>query len=484
MGDNNSMTGKVINSTLWSFVEAFSRQFISFLIGLVLARLLFPSDYGLIGMIQFFLAICQVFIDCGFANALICKNDRNDKDFSTAFYFNLIVGAGAYVVLFIIAPYVASFYNEPQLKLLLRVVGLTVFFNSLCIVQNAILISSMRMRLLTRATITSQILSGVIGIVMAYSGFGVWALAIQSVGGSIITATVLWVITKWRPREKWSKESFRYLWGFGIKMLFVGLISSTYSNIHALVIGKAFNKTELGLYSKANNLSRIIPNTLYSILNKVSLPAFTAIKDNQVRLLGAFRTYIRVAAFIVFPIMALLVVLAEPVIRILWTERWIAAVPVFQIMCFGCIWNTLDLLSISILQVEHRPDVLLKFEVVNKIIGFLILFVTLRFGFYAVIAGWAFYNLYEYLVYCTTNKRFLGYLYREQLLDILPTLVIAVTSAAVAFGVQMLFDGQWLKVILSSVAFGFSYIGVSYLIKLKSLSEVTDVFKMLIHKSK
>ena len=482
MGENNSMTGKVVNSTLWSFIEAFSRQFITFLLGLVLARLLYPSDYGLIGMLLFFLAICQVFIDCGFANALICKNDRNDKDFSTAFYFNILVGAGAYAILFIIAPYVASFYNEPQLKLLLRVVGLTVFFNSLCIVQNAILTSSMRMRLLTRATVVSQILSGIIGIVLAYFGFGVWALAIQSVGSSVITAIVLWVVTKWWPREKWSKESFKYLWGFGSKMLFVGLISNTYSNIHALVIGKAFNKTDLGLYSKTNNLSRIIPNTLYSVLNKVSLPAFTAIRDNKSRLLGAFRTYMSVAAFIVFPIMVLLVVLADPIIRILWTEKWIAAVPVFQIMCLGCIWNTLDLLSISILQVEHRPDVLLKFEIVNKIIGFLILAATLPLGFYAVIAGRSFYNLYEYLVYCTTNKRFLGYRYREQIKDILPTLLISIAAAAATYGVQILFANVWLKLIAGSAAFSLIYMGMAYLFKLKSLSEVKLVLNMLIYK--
>ena len=273
---------KVIKGTLWSFLEAFARQFISFLLGLILARLLFPSDYGLIGMLMFFIAICQVFIDCGFANALICKKDRDDKDFSTAFYFNLIIGVVAYLILFIIAPYVAEFYNEPILKSLLRVVALSVVFNSLSIVQNAILTATLKMRLLTVVSVISQIIAGIVGVILAYSGFGVWALAIQSVGGSFMTMLTLWIVTKWRPRESWSNASFKYLWGFGSKMLFVGLISNAYSNIHSMLIGKFFNKNQLGLYSKSYNLSRIIPNTLYLALNKVSLPSFSSISDDNI----------------------------------------------------------------------------------------------------------------------------------------------------------------------------------------------------------
>lgn len=446
--------------------------------GLVLARLLFPSDYGLIGMLQFFLAICQSFVDCGFSNALICKNDRNDKDFSTAFYFNLIIGAVAYIILFAIASLVANFYNEPILCNLLRVIGLTVFFNSLCIVPNAILQSSMRMKLLMRVTVVSQTLTGLLGIAMAYIGWGVWSLAFQSLSGSILTTILLWYVTKWRPLWTFSKESFKYLWGFGSKMLFVGLISNAYSNIHTLIIGKAFNKKDLGLFSKANSLSRLIPNTLYSVLNKVSLPAFSAISDDQVRLKAAFRVYMRVAAFIVFPLMGLLFALAEPLILFLWTDRWAAAIPIFQLIIIGCIWNTLDLLSISILQVVHQPGVLLKYETVNKIVGFAILMCSLPLGFYAVVAGRAVYNVYEYASYTRTNKRFLGYTYKEQVLDIIPTFLIMVVSCSIAYVATLLFTQNIVRLLVGGIIGVSIYIFGSYIFKLQSFSDTLQIINI------
>lgn len=472
-----SLSSKALNSTVWSFVESFSRQAITFLLGLVLARLLFPSDYGLIGMLQFFLALTQSFVDCGFSNALICKKDRNDADFSTAFYFNLVIGVIAYLILFLIAPLVANFYNEPQLNLLLRVVGLTVFFNSLCIVQNAILTSSLRMRLLTRVTLLSQTLSGIIGIISAYSGLGVWALAIQSVGGSILTTILLWLATKWIPRTGFSIESFQYLWSFGSKMLFVGLISNAYSNMHSMIIGKAFNKTDLGNFTKANNLARIIPNTLYTVLNKVSLPTFSQINDDIPRLKAAFRKYLRVASFLVFPVMGFLFFFAKPLILFLWTDRWIKAAPLFQIICFGCIWNTLDLLSISILQVLHKPQVLMRFEIINKIVGFSILIVSIQFGFVAVIIGRSVYNIYEYLIYTTTNKKYLSYTYFEQVRDIIPNLLLMLVCMPIAYFAASVFDSYILKLIVGAiVGFGL-YILVAFMLKYESFNDITSLLR-------
>lgn len=475
--NEQSLSSKALNSTIWSFTESFSRQAITFLLGLVLARLLFPSDYGLIGMLQFFLALTQSFVDCGFSNALICKKDRNDADFSTAFYFNFLIGVIAYLILFLIAPSVAIFYNEPQLNLLLRVVGLTVFFNSLCIVQNAILTSSLRMRLLTRVTLLSQTLSGIIGIICAYSGLGVWALAIQSVGGSILTTILLWLATKWVPHTGFSRESFRYLWGFGSKMLFVGLISTAYSNMHSMIIGKVFNKTDLGNFTKANNLARIIPNTFYTVLNKVSLPTFSQINDDIPRLKSAFRKYLRVASFLVFPIMGFLFAFAKPLILFLWTDRWIEAVPLFQIICFGCIWNTLDLLSISILQVLHKPHVLMRFEIINKIVGFSILIISIQFGFVAVIIGRSVYNIYEYLIYTTTNKKYLSYTYMEQVRDILPNLLLMLVCMLIAYFSASLVASSILKLVVGAiVGFGL-YLLVGYKLKYELFNDITSLLK-------
>lgn len=470
---------KVIKGTLWSFLEAFARQFISFLLGLILARLLFPSDYGLIGMLMFFIAICQVFIDCGFANALICKKDRDDKDFSTAFYFNLIIGVVAYLILFIIAPYVAEFYNEPILKSLLRVVALSVVFNSLSIVQNAILTATLKMRLLTVVSVISQIIAGIVGVILAYAGFGVWALAIQSVGGSFMTMLTLWIVTKWRPRESWSNSSFKYLWGFGSKMLFVGLISNAYSNIHSMLIGKFFNKNQLGLYSKSYNLSRIIPNTLYLALNKVSLPSFSSISDDNIHLKQIFRSYVLMASFIIFPIMGLMIVLAKPLILFLWTEKWNEAIPIFQIMCMGCVWNTLNLLSISILQVKQRPDLLLRLEIINKIVGFILLVITIPMGFYSVIIGRACYNFYEYIVYSICSNKMLLYTLKEQIVDIFPYILLTIVSCVFAYLIQGLVEKDFLKLLLGGSVGIASYISLSCIFRLRAWSDTLKLIKSI-----
>lgn len=481
MDEKSSLSTKVLRGTIWSFLESFSRQSITFLLGLVLARMLFPSDYGLIGMLQFFIAICQSFVDCGFSNALICKIDRNDNDFSTAFYFNLAIGIAAYLVLFIIAPIVAEFYNEPQLKALLRVVGLNVFFNSLCIVQNAILISSLRMKLLTRITIICQVSTGLMSVVFAYLGWGVWALAFQSVGSTLLTTILLWSVTRWRPLLVFSKVSFQYLWGFGSKMLFVGLISTVYSNIHSLIIGKVFNKTDLGLFTKANNLARLVPNTLYTVLNKVSLPSLSSISDDLPRLRDALRKYMGVASFLVFPIMGYLFVFGKPLVIFLWTEKWAEAVPLFQIICFGCIWNTLDLLSISMLQVLHKPNVLLRYEMMNKIVGLLILSITVPIGFYAVVTGRSIYNIYEYSVYTTTNKKYLKYHYKDQMLDILPNFLVMIIAMGVAYLATIIFDSNFIKLVIGfAVGFGL-YLAFTYLLKMRSLQDLLEITKKLKH---
>lgn len=473
----NSLTSKALSGTIWSFLDSFSRQFISFLLGLVLARLLFPSDYGLIGMLQFFLAICQSITDCGFSNALICKKDRNDRDFSTAFYFNSAIGVLGYLILFLIAPLVSNFYNEPQLRPLLRVVGISVLFNSLSIVQNAILISTLQMRKLMRAGVITQTIAGIAGIICAYCGMGVWALAVQSVGSSILTCSLLWAVTGWKPNAAFSRDSFDYLWRFGSKMLLVGIVSTAYSNIHSLVIGKSFSKDDLGLYAKANGLARLAPNTLYSVLNKVSMPSFTQISNDKERLKEAFRKCYRVASFIIFPIMGYLFVFGKPLVLFLWTEKWLGAVSVFQIICLGCIWNTLDLLSISLLQIFHKPDILLRYEIINKFVGLAILIVTIQWGFMAVVIGRAVYNFYEFLVYSTTNSKYLGYSFSEQLHDFFPNLLLMLISMSVALLSTTPFSSNLSRLVLGFFVGSGLYLFLSWIFKMRSFR---DLFSILV----
>lgn len=419
---NNINRSQVFWGTFWSAIEAIGRQGISFLIGLVLARLLFPSDYGLVGMLAIFLAISQVFIDCGFSNALICKRHNSDDDYSTAFIFNLAVGLTAYTVLFFISPFVADFYNEPVLTLLLRIIGLNVIFNSLCVVQNAILVIDLRIKVQTNISIICQITTGVLAIIAAYNGFGVWALALQSVSSSFLTTLLLWIYAKWSPHFIFKKDSFCYLWGFGSKMLIVGLISNTYKNIYGIIIGKVFNPTNLGLYNKAQNLADLYPKLIYSFTNKVSLPVLASFKDDPDKMKDVFRKYMKITGYVVFPVVGILFIVAQPLIIVLWSDRWADSILLFQILCLGSLWDPFNLFSLNVLQAIGRPDITLKVELVNKFIGILMILFTLPYGLYVFVVGRAIYNLYEYLVNLNCTRIYLNYTFKEQIKDLSPSI--------------------------------------------------------------
>lgn len=457
---------------MWSAIDAFAKQGISFLIGLVLARLLFPSDYGLVGMLGLFMALSQSFIDCGFSNALICKHDRDDDDCSTAFWFNFAIGIVAYIVLFITAPYIAKFYNESVLTPLTRTIGLAVFFNSMCIVQNALLTSSLKIKVQTKIAIICQISTGVFAIALAYYGWGVWALALQSVASSLLNTILLWRMAKWRPKFVFSVKSFRYLWRFGSKMLFVGLISNTYSNIHTFVIGKFFTKSELGLFAKASSFAKLIPNTLYSVVNKVSLPSLSALSQDKERLKDYFRMYMRVSAAIVFPIIGGLIVLAKPTVLVLWTSKWEGSILLIQILCLGSVWNTLNLLTISVMQIIQHPEVVLKYEIINKIVGALIIICTIPLGFLPIICGRALYNLYEYLFNTNCTRKYIGYRLVEQFSDVFVYVVITGVTMLIVYVIIRLFGNEYVQLFIGITSGIVCYAGLLYIFHVKAISDI------------
>lgn len=466
---------KVFWGTFWSAMEALGRQGISFLIGLVLARLLFPSDYGLVGMLSIFLAISQVFIDCGFSNALICKRNNSQMDYSTAFLFNAGVGCVAYLVLFLISPMVADFYREPVLIPLLRIIGLNVVFNSLCIVQNAILAIDLKIKIVTKISIICQTSTGVLAILAAYKGYGVWALAAQSVASSLLTTALLWIYAGWKPVFKFSKESFRYLWNFGSKMLFVGLVSNIYKNLFGLIIGKRFDPASLGLYNKAQNLADLYPKTIYSFTNRVSLPTLAAFKDDREMLKKVFRKYMKITGYVVFPVAGIMFVVAHPLIVTLWSTRWVDSVVLFQILCLGSMWDPFNLFSLNVLQAIGRPDITLKVELANKFVGILLIMLTLKYGLTVFVCGRAFYNFYEYMVNMNCTRTQIGYRIKEQIGDLAPSLLLTLVAMAVTRAAMCMPLQQWGTLAIAVLLGISSYLVLSILFRLEGLCLIRNI---------
>jgi len=383
----DSLKSKTQRGLAWNMVERFATQGVQFLFGIILARILSPDDYGIIAMPLIFLAIAQCFIDSGFSTALIRKQSVNEADFSTAFYFNIAVGVLCYAILFFTSPLIAKFYDTPILTDLLKVTALATLFNPLCAVQQAVLTRKMDFRSQAIISLVSATVSGGVGVYMAYNGFGVWSLVFQQVGGYFLRTVFLWLSVKWRPTTRWSNESFKYLWGFGSKVLVQGLISNIYDNIYPIVIGKVYNAKDLGNYTRAQQFSKLPSVDISGVLFRVALPVMSSIQDDDSRLSNVFFRMIRLAAFCIFPIMLGLSAVADPMIRVLLTDKWEGCIILLQLMCFNLMWYPIHAFNLTILTAKGRSDLTLKLEIIKKVIGIIILIITVPLGIVWMVGG-------------------------------------------------------------------------------------------------
>lgn len=390
---SESLKGKAVRGVIWSSIERFSVSGFNFVFGLILARLLFPSDYAVIAMLSIFMALAQTFIDSGFSNALIRKQDRTEIDNSTVFYFNIVVGTAAYLILYVSAPHIASFYGTPILTPLTKVMGLNLLLNSLCVVQQAILTAKIDFKTQAHISLISSIVSGIIGVLCAYKGLGVWSLAIQSVLASVIRTVTLWVLVKWYPKEKFSKQAFWDLFKFGSKLLASGILDTTYNNLYALVIGKRFSSATLGVYSRAEQWTNFFAINITGILQRVTFPVLSTAQNEDERLRSNYRKILRLSSFVIFPIMIGLAAVAEPLTIFFLTDKWAESIPLLRILCFALMFYPIHAINLNLLQVKGRSDLFLRLEIYKKIIGVLTLCITVPFGITAMCAGRVFTSL-------------------------------------------------------------------------------------------
>ena len=378
---------KTLRGLSWSFIDNFVTQAISFIVGVVLARLLMPEDIGVLAIIVFFIAISSSFIDSGFGTALIRKKDCTQTDCSTVFYFNIAVAFFLYGLVFFSAPFVESNLDIPGFTTILRVACVVLIINAAGAIQFTLLVKNIDFKTKTRISVTSETLSGVIAIIFAYNGFGVWSLVWKSVLGQSFTCILLWILNSWRPTLVFSIKSFRELFGFGYKLALSGLIDTVWRNIFKPIILKYFSSATLGFYEQAEKFANLFSTTLTTNIQRVSFPVLSTIQDDPEKLKMGYRKIIKSTMMITFSLMLGLAAVAKPLICILITEKWLPAVPYLQLMCLSAMLYPLHAMNLNIIIVKGRSDLFLKLEIIKKTIHVPLIFVSIYLGVEALLIG-------------------------------------------------------------------------------------------------
>ena len=448
---------KTISGVKWSAIGRFSTQGISFVIALLLARLLSPSDYGVIGMVSIFFAIAQTFIDSGFGSALIRKKDCREADYNTAFYFNILVGLISCVILSLAAPFIARFFNTPILEDIVIVMSFNMLINSFTIVQWAKLNSAIDFKSQAKINLITTLLSGTIGLALAYSGFGIWSLVFQNLAATIVRAVLLFITTRWYPKWQFSQQSFSYLFNFGSKILTASLLHTIYSNMITMIIGKFYTAKDLGYYSRGESLAAFPSTNLTSILQSVTYPILSKIQDDDQRLIQVYRKYIAMTSMVIFFGMCLLAAIAKPLIVTLLTEKWLDSVIYLQIFCFALMFDHICQLNLNILYVKGRSDLVLRLEVIKKTISISMIVAAIPFGVLAICLARAIYTQIAIVINTYYTGKLFGLGYIEQVRDFFIYLIYSLCAVIPTFVLTMVNLNSILNLVLGSSLAIFVY---------------------------
>jgi O-antigen/teichoic acid export membrane protein len=456
----------------WSTIDKFAGQAGQFAVGIVMARLLMPKDYGSIAMLSIFFAISQSFINSGMGSGLVQKKDRSEIDFSTVFVFNMVVSVIFYILLFLSAPWIAEFYKTPQLISLTRILSITIVINALSIVQISKLNLVLDFKTMAKVNLISVIVGGLIGIIVAYLGWGVWALVVKAIVSAVLSVSVLWVVTKWKPSIRFSRQSFNDLFGYGSKILLAGLYSQAFQNIYNIVIGKAYSASDLGYYERAKGYAELTSGTVSSILLQVTFPILASLQNEKERMVSIYRRLIGMTSFFIFPVMTLFALLADPLVRLLLTEKWAPTIILLQWICFARIVTPISSVNMSILKAIGRSDLFLKVDLSKLPLIILALIITIPMGVKAMVIGHVVTSGISYFINAYMPGKLFGYGALKQIQDLLPTLISTGAMAATVFLLTSVTENLLLKLILGSFSGISSYLFVCYLFKMEELNEI------------
>lgn len=470
--EGESLKRQAKKGLYWKFAEQFSNYGVQFIIGIFMARLLSPSDYGITALPGVFMAVAGIFAGAGFGTAMVRKPELTEKDLATSFYYSTGVGIVCYIALFVASPWIADFYDAPVLKPLMRVTALGFIYGPLGTPQGIILTRRLDFKTPTKIGVACKVLSGVVGIAMAYRGYGVWALTVSGMFAGIVGLALNWYVVRWYPKTGWSRESFRYLWGFGNKYMASQLLDTLYNNITPVFIGKCYSPADLGVYNRAVGYARMPSQNVHGVISGVTFPVLSRMQDDDAALARNYRRMLKVTAFVVFPMMALLAGLARPLILVMITAKWEACIVLLQLLCFSMMWWPIHAINLNLLLVKGRSDLFLRLEVIKKVWGVTILAATLPFGLTVFCAGGILSSLVSLFINTYYTGRLINCGYLTQMRDLAPILLLSLLAFATAIGCTFLIPGLWLQIVAGGLLGAGAYLGGAILLRRRELQDV------------
>ena len=472
----------VFTNLIWRFMERGGAQLVSFAVSIVLARLLEPELYGTIALVTVITSILNVFVDSGMANALIQKKDSDDLDFSSVFYFNVCFCLVLYAGLFVAAPLISRLYGMPDLVPVIRVLGLTIVVSGVKNVQQAYVSKTMQFRRFFFSTLGGTLFSAAVGIAMAYLGFGIWALVMQQLLNAAVNTAILWLTVGWRPKRMFSLERLRGLISYGWKLLASALLDTVYLKLYQLVVGLKYTASDLAFFNKGDQLCVLVVENINASIDSVLLPVLSSEQDNKDSVREMTRRAIKTSSYIMMPIMAGMAVCAEPLIRLLLTEKWLPCVPYMQVFCICYALYPLHTANLNAIKAMGRSDIFLKQEIIKKIIITAVILCTMGISAFAIALGEIVSGLASLLVNAWPNRRMLGYMYRMQLRDIMPALLASLAMAAVVWPVTLIGLGDFVTLLIQVPLGVIVYVAISAIFKIDSFSFMLGVVKKLLHR--
>ncbi len=472
---------KTIKGVGWNAAQHIGRQGIRFVISIILARMLLPEHYGVVGIVLVFIAISRTLVNSGFGQALIQKKDATYIDECSIFYTNIFLSVLIYLILWLAAPVIARFYGMPQLDILIKVLGVQLIIQSFGLIHSTLLTKRINFKTQTVVTLTSIILSGAIGITMAFNGFGIWSLVCQSLCSSTINMIGLWMCSSWRPSLSFSFQSIRQLFGFGSKVLASGLLDSFFRNIYTVVIGKLFPPAALGLYARGNSLVQLPTQNLAVIARRVIFPIFSSINDDRARIKRGMKKVLVVLFFLNCPIVVGLVVTADTLVYVLLTEKWAKCIPYIRLISLGVILYPLHLIHVNSLLSIGRSDLNLRNELIKKILTAIAIAITYRWGIEAMIIGQVVQGVFAYFINGYYSKHLFQYTYWEQIRDVLPYVVTSVFMGVCVYSLEILhFDSLVFK-FCCQIFMGITvYLTISYVLRLEAFREIVGIIQLVL----
>lgn len=472
----------VISNLVWRFAERCGAQLVSFIVSIVLARILVPEDYGTIALVTVFTAILQVFVDSGLGTALIQKKDADEIDFSSVFYFNFVVCLILYLGMFAAAPFIADFYGDVTLVPVIRILSLTIVISGVKGIQQAYVSRNMLFKRFFFSTIGGTIFSAVLGIAMAYAGFGIWALVAQQLSNTFIDTLILWITVRWRPTKSFSWTRLKYLLSFGWKLLVSSLLDTAYNNLRNLIIGKMYSSSDLAFYNQGDKFPKVIVTNINASIDSVLLPTMSSAQDDKERVKQMTRRAIKTSTYVMAPLMMGLAFCAEPIVSLVLTDKWLPCVPFLRIFCITYMFWPVHTANLNAINAMGRSDWFLRLEIIKKIMGMTILLSTMWFGVMAMAYSLLLSSVLSQIINSWPNRKLLGYGYLEQVRDFAPGILLAVVMGICVYFIDFLHLPTIVTLLIQFIAGAALYIGVSAVLKLEEFEYLLGMVKSFLKK--